>query len=172
MKLHPVEGLKKMWCYHHILLCTCSWNIGQFARNLENAFDWKGCVLNHFTVGIHGTVLEYLQVPGCFSSTQPKVSVGIRKEVKCCQVVLFPTALTKSYTTAVRFVQAWSQATRDTSKSAQEQKGSRNFFSSHVGCIWSAQAADLNCLLCFIAVINMASKIKWPESCCWPRHGC
>lgn len=56
----------------------------------KNAFDWKGCVLNHFTVGIHGTVLEYLQVPGYFSSTQPKVSVGIRKEVKCCQVVLSP----------------------------------------------------------------------------------
>lgn len=46
-------------------------------------------MLNHFTAGIYGTVLEYLQVPECFSSPQPKLCWN-RKEVKCCEVVLSP----------------------------------------------------------------------------------
>lgn len=49
-------------------------------RILKMYFDWKGCVLNHFTAGIYGTVLEYLQVPECFSSPQPKLSVGIERK--------------------------------------------------------------------------------------------
>lgn len=37
--------------------------------------------------------------------------------------------------------------------------------SSLAGCTRSAQAADLKCLLCFIAVINLSSEIK-SEGCC------
>lgn len=161
-----------MWCYHHFIMYVfleywtickkfgkCIWLEGLCAESFHSWHPWN-------SAGISTSARVFL-------INSAKGFCWNKKGSKMLSSCTLPTALTKSYTTAVRFVQAWSQATRDTSKSAQEQKGSRNFcISSHVGCIWSAQAADLNCLLCFTAVINMASKIKWPESCCWPRHGC
>lgn len=142
-------------------------SFGQLGTSLEDAFDWRGHTLSCFTAG-HWYPWNNAGIAMSARVVSHRVSqrsfAGRRKEAKYSRVVLSLQRCCSPIPLGGEYPGLPGTA----GKNALEVMGPRSF--CFQPCRKDApgqhETADFKCLLCFIAVINMASKVKQLESCC------
>lgn len=166
-QLPPVEGLKKkrnaILSLHCVLYMFLGHHVGNLGQVWKMRLTWKGHTLSCSTAGYWhpwNDVGIAMSAMSCHVSRRS--FAGITKEAKCCRVVLslehcfgpVPLGGKTRLGTILGRQERWQECSgRDGFKELL-------FPALQEGHTRSAQRADFKCLLCFLAVINMASKIK------------